>query len=363
MTPQTWIIKKGYADTQAGQIHYRRCGNEAPTVLLLHHTPGSSAMFTSALTRLAAGGISSAAIDLPNCGASFVTSGDPKLPELADAILEAVQEIGFPPAFNIVGHQVGASLAIHIAVQFPQLVKKLVLWGIPILGVMSRGDVLREEPPDFAGNFFGVIDSFVKERFPDEGYPWQLKVRGLIDMLQVGNKRHSASRPMALVDLESLLKKLKQPTLCMAGDFEPLQKSTMKAALLLSNGKYHNLSPAGCDVVDEFPDEYVSGVIDFLKVSGLPIERSSCTIPENKIEEPQRRASSHVGTNTMISSEVNVGDLGSDGFDISNGSSLNHKLNIDSSKNVDRRLSDSDRRVSGEKKRPTFRGLLKGKFS
>ena len=54
--------------------------------------------------------------------------------------------------------------------------KKLVLWGVPIMTVMERGDFLREEPPDYHHEFLGSLMAFVSDRFPDEDHPWQLKV-------------------------------------------------------------------------------------------------------------------------------------------------------------------------------------------
>ena len=103
---------------------------------------------------------------------------------------------------------------------------------------------------------------------------WQ--VRGLIGMLQTYDKRNLSGRMMATVDHETMLKNIEQPVLCLCGDSDPLQKTTMKAALLLQNGRYYNLGPAGEDAVDEFPDEYVQQVIDFFRVTNRVTERSSC---------------------------------------------------------------------------------------
>lgn len=79
-----------------------------------------------------------------------------------------------------VGHQAGGALALHLAVNFPRQIGKVVVWGLPLLGFMERGDVLREEPPDYEDEFFDVIQSFVSERFPEESMPWQLKVSQFI---------------------------------------------------------------------------------------------------------------------------------------------------------------------------------------
>ena len=51
-----------------------------------------------------------------------------------------------------------------------------MLWGIPMLGFMQRGDVLREEPPNYEEDFTEVVSTFLEARFPIP-VPWQLKVR------------------------------------------------------------------------------------------------------------------------------------------------------------------------------------------
>ena len=94
-------------------------------------------------------------------------------------------------------------------------------------------------------------------------------------MLQSYERRPWLGRAMAVVGHEDLLKSLAMPVLCMAGDNDPLQKETMKAALLCKNGKYVNLGPVGTDVVDEVPDEYVSELLAFL-------------LPEDDIAQPDR---------------------------------------------------------------------------
>lgn len=270
-------VVKGYVETEEGQIHYRRCGPGPPSILLLHATPNSSAMFVSALKRFGARGLHAVALDLPNCGESYFTAAEPKVPDIAEAVLQAVHALKFSIPFDIIGHQTGATIGLQIAAEVPEAVRKLVLWAVPILGFMQRGDVLREEPPDYDGNFMEIIQTFVDSRYP-EPVPWQLKVRSLIDMLQTYDRRPWTTRAMALIDHEALLKRLSMPVLCMGGDNEPFQKATMKAALICGNGKYVNFGTAGSDVVDEIPDDYVAEVLGFLHSHGVPSERQSWSI-------------------------------------------------------------------------------------
>ncbi|CAI5467811.1 unnamed protein product [Closterium sp. Yama58-4] len=301
-------VKKGYVDTEAGQIHYRRCGHGPPSILLLHSAAQSSAMFTSALKRMGAAGLHAIALDLPNSGescraastcadptqAAQLPSGELTMVDVANLVLQAAHALRFAPPFDIVsaddmvGHEAGATVAIHIAAELPHIVRRLVLWGVPMLGFMERGDALREETPDgqYDSDLPAAVSTFLHRRFPDGGVPWQLKVRTLIDMLQTYERRPWLSRAMAVVDHAELLKRVHTPVLCMAGESEPLHKATRKAALLCKNGEYVDMGAAGRDVVDELPDDYTSVLLQFLfgePAPAGPTERASCSVPAGDV--------------------------------------------------------------------------------
>lgn len=83
-------------------LSMRRCGLGVPSVLMLHASPGSSIMFVSALKRLAARGLHAVALDLPNCGESCRTAEEPKVADLADAVLQAAQALRFSASIDLV---------------------------------------------------------------------------------------------------------------------------------------------------------------------------------------------------------------------------------------------------------------------
>ncbi|CAI5487881.1 unnamed protein product [Closterium sp. Naga37s-1] len=244
-----------------------RCGHGPPSILLLHSAAQSSAMFTSALKRMGAAGLHAIALDLPNSGescraasacadptqATQLPSGELTMVDVANLVLQAAHALRFSPPFDIVGHEAGATVAIHIAAELPHIVRRLVLWGVPMLGFMERGDALREETPDghYDSDLPDAVATFLHRRFPDGGVPWQLK-------------------------------RVHTPVLCMAGESEPLHKATRKAALLCKNGEYVDMGAAGRDVVDELPDDYTSVVLQFLfgePGPAGPTERASCSVP------------------------------------------------------------------------------------
>mgnify|MGYP006267939657 CR=1 FL=1 len=122
-------VRKGYADTPSGQIHYRELGDGRP-VLLLHKTPSSSVMWERVMPLLAEAGYRAIAPDNPGYGASERPASPPKdMRWYSQAMLGVLDHLGAPEA-DVVGFYTGASIALDLAVAAPERVGRLVLAGI-----------------------------------------------------------------------------------------------------------------------------------------------------------------------------------------------------------------------------------------
>lgn len=115
---------KAFADGRLfGTLH----GNPPPRVLALHGWGRTSRDFEAVLA-----GCDAVALDLPGFGAS------PPPPEpwgaaaYAAAVAEAVAEAVEEPVV-VVGHSFGGRVAVHLAASRPELVRALVLTGVPLL--------------------------------------------------------------------------------------------------------------------------------------------------------------------------------------------------------------------------------------
>ena len=184
---------------------------------------------------------------------------------------------------------------------------------------------------------------------------WQ--VRGLIGMLQTYDKRNLSGQVMATVDHEKMLKNIRQPVLCLCGDSDKLQKATMKAALLLQNGRYYNLGPAGEDAVDEFPDEYVQQVIEFFKVTNRVTERNSCaSLPSAEMDAARQ------GRGGRMSATMSPSTVMDDRSSVASSEITTPRESIDKMGEPEAEAS-KDRRGSSERSRTrfSFKNLVKGK--
>jgi pimeloyl-ACP methyl ester carboxylesterase len=117
---------------RAGRIHYAERGESRPErrpVLLIHGAGGSSAIWMMVVARLARA-TRAIAVDLPGHGPSPGLDGGsaPTLSDYRDAAGELAASIGLGPAV-LVGHSMGALVAIEAALAWPDKVVALVLCG------------------------------------------------------------------------------------------------------------------------------------------------------------------------------------------------------------------------------------------
>ncbi len=125
-------VRRAYASTGLGQVHYRQTGAGEPLVLL-HQVPSSSAAFEPIMTRIAHR-FHVIALDLPGFGMSDPPPQACQISDYAERIFAALQSMGIK-RFSVFGHHTGAAIAVEIAARYPQHVAKLILNGIPYFQV------------------------------------------------------------------------------------------------------------------------------------------------------------------------------------------------------------------------------------
>lgn len=125
---------RSYAD---GTLFGERHGSGPPTVLAMHGWGRDRTDFAAVLD-----GLDAIALDLPGFGASPAPSRPGGAAAYADQIIPVLEE--FPAAPIVVGHSFGGRVAVAAAAARPDLVKALVLVGVPLL---KRDDRPPSRPP------------------------------------------------------------------------------------------------------------------------------------------------------------------------------------------------------------------------
>ena len=137
--------RRGYVDTDAGQIHYRECG-DGPAVVLLHWTPGTSHQYAAVLPALAAAGYRAIAPDLPGFGFSLRREGHWPVSEFAANLLQCLDAWGLDRTVLWGGH-FAAEIALEAAVSAPERIQLLILDGTPTWDAQTRRDILAQATP------------------------------------------------------------------------------------------------------------------------------------------------------------------------------------------------------------------------
>jgi len=128
-------MKRGYADTPEGQIHYYVHGRGEP-LLLLHETPRSARSFAP-LMRLLGGKFRCFAPDTLGFGGSDPLPAKAKMEDLARSMVHFLDAQGIRRA-HVLGFHTGNKIAPAMAAAYPDRIGKVVLIGMTHSLVVSR---------------------------------------------------------------------------------------------------------------------------------------------------------------------------------------------------------------------------------
>ncbi|MBQ6482353.1 MAG: alpha/beta fold hydrolase [Anaerolineaceae bacterium] len=121
-------MRKAYLDLPYGQMHYRYAGEGTP-IILLHMSGSSSDEYEKVGDILTSKGYQVFAPDFMGFGGSDRPDHYFSFPEHAASIKAFSDALQIRSAC-IAGNLVGADVAAHIAVSYPELVKKVVMFHI-----------------------------------------------------------------------------------------------------------------------------------------------------------------------------------------------------------------------------------------
>jgi len=128
-------IRRGYADTPFGQLHYSEAG-ASQVILMLHQTPRSHDEFAELQPRLA-DSYRTIAMDMIGFGLSACPTTHLEIETMAEggwALLDALRV----DSAVLLGHHTGAAVAQEMAVQRPIRTSALVLSAMPWVDAARR---------------------------------------------------------------------------------------------------------------------------------------------------------------------------------------------------------------------------------
>ncbi len=129
-----------FADTAAGRLRYAQCGADGPVIILVHGFGGDLDNWLFNIDALAARA-RVYALDLPGHGQSEKVIDDPGLGGLAGALQAFMHSVGVDRA-HLVGHSMGAAVAVQLASDAPEQVQSLTLISAAGLGPEINADYI-----------------------------------------------------------------------------------------------------------------------------------------------------------------------------------------------------------------------------
>ncbi len=135
-------LKRGYADSRFGQIHYRisRPGHETAkktAVVALHLSPNSGQVFSAFLPLLGRDRLTIAP-DYPGYGMSDPINGVQRIEDYAGAMLDAIDSLDTGTTVDLLGYHTGTAVALEMARQRPAAVRRILLVAVPVLTEEER---------------------------------------------------------------------------------------------------------------------------------------------------------------------------------------------------------------------------------
>jgi pimeloyl-ACP methyl ester carboxylesterase len=263
-------LRKGYADTRFGQIHYRAAGSGSGLPLVLLHQTASDSVMYEPLMRALAAETRLIALDTPGFGGSFAFDGLPTVERWSESLNDALDALGVS-ACNLFGHHTGASIAAQIAVDRPDLVRALALSGPPYLSAEERARFLATAvyriTPSPDGAHLSAIWARIFAKEP--GVPLALGEREALLTLQAGPRYAPAYEAVFSHDFASLLPRIACPTLLMAGEHDGLRAYVGPASRAMSNAQMRIIPDAGTYVCERQTEAVAALLRKFFTLTGI----------------------------------------------------------------------------------------------
>lgn len=257
-------IRKGYVDTPHGQVHYRQLKMVDGVPLVLFHQTASSGMMFERMMTLLADDFHTLAPDNPGFGASFSPPSLFTIQYLSDSLHAALTSLGVESCYAF-GHHSGSAIAVQMAHDHPNFIKKMVLSGPPLLSeAQINGLKAGLKPFAIAEDGSHLTQVWERIRKRDASLPLETVHR---EVLLTQSARGAASAAYQAVfeqPFQVQLEALEIPILVMAGEHDTLKASLEPAYQVLRNGRMRVMAGEGPYICDQNPQAVADVLKEFI---------------------------------------------------------------------------------------------------
>jgi pimeloyl-ACP methyl ester carboxylesterase len=245
-------MTRWFRASDGAEIGYVEQGSGNARLLFVHGWQADHAVWNDVIADLGAG-TRSVAVDLRGGGASSGARGPYNLQRYADDLRELIDALGIRPVV-VVGHSMGATVALRLAIDAPELISGLILIAaVPAggAGFSPKGaDYLRATAGDpaaarkwLSAMFAGETDVAVLERLCDAA----------------GKTPREAAlesfESWANADFAEATRTISTPTIVIAPERDNPEMYQRKVAALIPNARFVLLPDSGHYAIVERPSE------------------------------------------------------------------------------------------------------------
>lgn len=259
-------VKRAFAQTPYGQVHYHFSGDpSSPSVILFHESPLSGQIYEQALPFLGKH-FFAIAPDTPGYGDSEPPDAPLEIPEYAARLLSFIRGLGLKST-SLIGCHTGASIAIEVATQAPSLVHKLVLMGVALYTAEEREEMLASWTPPFEAKFDGSHLQWLWERYQriyGADSPPCLLHNTVVQFLKAGERYQWAYQAAFRYDPAPALRNLKRPVLFLVAENDLLAYKNKEAVAITPNSREQVVPGLKGQLPARVPEYFTELVYTFL---------------------------------------------------------------------------------------------------
>jgi pimeloyl-ACP methyl ester carboxylesterase len=259
-------VRRAFADTPEGAIHYATAG-EGPPVLLLHQTPRSWDEYRDVIPVLARER-RVIAMDTIGYGDSYKPAQRCGIEDYARGAIALLDALGIDRT-AVVGHHTGAVIAMELAAGYPDRVERLVLSASPWLDAAARearkGKAIVDHVEEKHDGSHVAELWQQRQRFYPQGRP-DLLHRFIADALKAGEKLKEGHEACSNYRMEERIGQVRCPTLVTCGTEDPFSHPKMDVvARHIAGSRVEPVRGGSVAVVDEMPEAFADLVLRFLR--------------------------------------------------------------------------------------------------
>jgi pimeloyl-ACP methyl ester carboxylesterase len=169
------------------------------------------------------------------------------------------------PAY-VIGHHSGSMIGAQMAVDFPGSVRKLVVWGYPLMDEAHRQNLLNAAPLEYSADGHELQDQWNgRIAFNGPTFTTALNLRCTLERLHAGREWFRLYNAVGGADFHGVAAALDVPVLVMSGRRDMVWEESQLAAKAIRGASFLEIPGSGVYVADEQPEEFVAGVHGFFR--------------------------------------------------------------------------------------------------